>query len=316
MTKQVHIWGHRGYGCTDSDFARQRAERDGVPRPAENTLKSLIGVLTSGHASGIETDLIATADNKLVLTHSTDYAQHLCGRPRPSALPNTIDEMTLDQVRQLRVGPNGIGQIPTLRELFDSLSKIVLPDDFCLNLELKGVQGTQRIPRQPSIAQLALDEIARSGFELRLIRFSSFSMTMLHEMQELEPKAALALLTDVGPEHGGDAGKPIFPALPNSDTYQHFTPQVITQAVTALPSLVAIHPEIRTFTQEAVAACAAHKMQLASWAWQELSPDYVPFSVFAEKAHLITRMHGVLLCSITDYAAKTTSSLNKLSSAY
>jgi glycerophosphoryl diester phosphodiesterase len=302
MTKRVQVWGHRGYGCTDSDFARQRAEQDGVPRPAENTLKSLIGVLTSGHASGIETDLIATADNHLVLTHSTDYLQHLCGRPQPAHLPPTIDEMTLEQVKQLRVGPNGIGQIPTLRELFESLSRLVLPDDFCLNLELKGVQGTQRTPRQPSIAQLALDEIAASGFELQLIRFSSFSLTMLQQMQDLEPRAALALLTDVGPEHGGDAGKPIFPALPNGDCYQHFTPQVIAQAMSTLPSLMAVHPEIRTFTRAAVTTCATHKLQLASWAWQELSPKIPPFSHYRDAAEKIASDNNVNLCHITDYS--------------
>lgn len=298
----IFIGGHRGLGCTDSAFAQARNARERRVGPAENTLESLTRALRRG-ASFIETDVVATADEEIALTHANDVRQHVFvagalqdGRP-------FIDEMTLAEVQRLPVGPNGDGRIPSLRELLRWV-RHELPGGtgaaFVLNLELKGVQATPR-PSGPSLASVMLRVIDEEKFPLEWIRFSSFSMRMLEDMAAREPRARLGMLYT---DEESAAGRMF---VDSPEAYRVYTADTVRDTLTRLPGLEAVHPEIRTLTTDAVALCAEKGLAIAAWASYEDSPETNPeFATAARQATDLYRNHGVHeLCLITDYLTET-----------
>jgi glycerophosphoryl diester phosphodiesterase len=313
----VAVGGHRGTGCTDNGFAMERNAADGVTLHPENTLESFRAALAAG-ADFIETDLIRTKDNHLVLTHSNDLKQHVA-ETFWSTLPKGkqfIDELTLKEVQALKVGPDGRGRIPSLKELLE-LIKTDRPDllrenrpdkDFALNLEIKDVQGTDR-PRsnhpsigEPSVGELALREIEQARFPLKRIRFSSFSQYALVELAAREPAARIGMLFDAPVSRGGDVGLNIFRHPDYSEKYLGFTPDALESVITRFPRLEAVHPEVQTVTDEMVKLVGKHKLQMSTWGWLEQSPlkQHSDFADATSRVISSCKAHNVPLTIITD----------------
>lgn len=286
-------------GCTDSAHAMQLGNH--LRRPLENTLKSFgMALGPELHAAMIETDIVRTKDNRLVLVHSTDFTQHVQPDFRPAG-KSFIDDLTLDEALALKLGPDGTGRIPSLGQLLDTILTLRPGDDLVLNLEIKDVQGTPCPRRTPPLAQLVLDEIRAAGFPLNRIRFSSFSLAILAELAALEPAARIGMLFN-GALAPGEASPRLF--VDSDEVYRLFTMAEIDTVLRRIPTLEAVHPEIRTLTPETVAYVAEKGLSVATWGWLGESP--LKSRVFEEAARdavgLCTR-NGVRLTMITDHIA-------------
>lgn len=313
------LWGHRGMGATDSDFVR--AQGNHLIRPPEQSLASLFQVFGHG-ATAFEADAIRTADDRVVLMHSTRYGEHVVPSRHFADRP-FLDQLSLAEIEaQLRIGADESEKVPELRDVLTRVlrkfSDISSPSSpVRLNLELKDVQGTDCPRRQPSLCALVLRDMAEVGFPLSAVRFSSFSLDVLSEMHQLQPQAALALLTDVGPEHQGDVGKRIF-GQGSEERYRGFTEAAIDEALARLgSSLVAIHPEIRTVGNHEVAHVAELGLSLATWAWREISPlaqslEGQLFAGAATRAFGLCKRHQVPLVLITDHLQDMVQHLSKI----
>lgn len=291
--------GHRFAGCTDSAFAR--ANGNHLNRPPENTLASLLQALRPPLAADwVETDVIRTADDQLVLCHATDFAQHV----EPALLPagaRTLDELSLEQALALPIGADGAAQLMPLPVLLQTLQQERPDDALVLNLELKDVQGSTRPRRQPPLAALVLRDIAATRFPLSRLRFSSFSLNTLAELTSREPTAACAMLFDLTPLPDAPP-KRLF--TDDAETYLSFTPENIAAVLARLPRLRALHPEITTLTDATVRLAAQHGLEIATWAWQEKSPAFdVKAASAITHAIALCRTHTVPLTFITDYIA-------------
>lgn len=298
MTFKFSVAGHRGQGCTDSDFAKQQGNAG--TRYPENTLPSFQAALGSPiYADMIETDLIRTKDDRIVHSHSTDFAQHVALAHRPAG-KKYIDDMPLAEVAKLKLGEDGEARIPTLRSLLEVTAAKRQGNDLVLNLEIKDVQGTDCPRRRPSIGQLALQEINEAKFPLERIRFSSFSLDAIADMARLAPKARLGMLFDLPQEQGGDVGKKMF--ADSTETYLGFTPKMIAAVLARVPSLEALHPEIQSLTPDTVNLAAKHGLAIATWGWLEESPKQsAKFAQATQQAIELCSKNGVPLTIITDH---------------
>lgn len=297
----ITVSGHRGMGCTDGAHASTRL-RDRVKRPPENTLPSFDAALKIEGVTGLELDLVMSKDGQIVICHSADAGLHT--DPFLTNPPHKpIPEMTLDQVKKLKVGPHGAGQIPTLAELFFSLSQRDLPSGFLLNLELKDVQGTNmkraRTPHgHPLFVRQVAETVGRANYPLQNLRFSSFSLQLLKEMSQRLPKAQFAFLTSVP----SDEGVKTFPAMRSPEVHAMFSQSAVDEALAAVPTLTAIHAENRTITPKMMDYCKANNLSLGIWFWQERVPD-----VEADTQLTATLQHGLKIGQriniMTDYAS-------------
>lgn len=307
MTIEPVLWGHRGMGATDNAFVRKLGHH--LSRPPEQSLKSLMMVFDHG-GQAFEADSIRTKDDRIVLMHSSHYAEHVVQARHFPDRP-FLDQLTLAEIDdRLRLGEGDGEKVPELREVLRALLK-KFPDSASaglvrFNLELKDVQGTPCPRRFPSLCDLVLRDIRAVGFPLAAIRFSSFSLDILTEMLEREPAARLALLTDVGSDHGGSAKKKIF-GDGSPECYRSFSEATINEAQTRLGSnLVAVHPEIRTLTDATVAHLGECGLALATWSWHEVSPlapslEGQLFAATAARASNFCVRHLVELVMITDH---------------
>lgn len=296
-TVPLRIAGHRGSGCTDSLFAR--ANGNHLTRPPENTLASFMQALRPPlSADWIETDVIRTADDHLVLCHSTDYTLHV----EPAGMPpwaHTIDELTLAEALTLPIGADGTARLLTLPALLNQLQHTSPGDGLVLNLELKDVQGTARPRREPSLAALVHRDIVATSLPLERIRFSSFSLHLLTQLAEIEPLAQCAMLFDL-PLPTGTSTKRLF--TNSEETYRTFTEENIAAVLHALPNLHALHPEISTLTGDTVKLAAQHGLEIGTWTWQEKSPTAdAGAAATITKALALCLQHAVPLTLITDH---------------
>ena len=291
--------GHRFAGCTDSAFARTNGNHRS--RPPENTLPSLRQALRPLLAADwVETDVIRTADDQLVLCHATDFTPHV----EPGLLPSgarTLDELSLEQALALPIGADGAARLMPLPVLLQTIQQQRPDDALVLNLELKDVQGSTRPRRQPPLAGLALRDVAAARFPLYRLRFSSFSLQALAELTSLEPTAACAMLFDLPPLPGAPPKRLFADA---AETYLPFTLENIAAVLARLPRLRALHPEISTLTDATVRLAAQHGLEIATWAWQEKSPALDAKAATAiSNAIALCRTHTVPLTFITDHIA-------------
>lgn len=249
-------------------------------------------------ADWVETDIIRTADDHLVLCHATDFTQHV----EPHWLPpgaQTLDELTAQQALMLPIGAVGSARLMPLPTLLQTLLKERPGDGLVVNLELKDVQGSMRPRRLPPLATLVLRDIAAVQFPLSRVRFSSFSLNALANLNCQEPEAACAMLFDLPPLPGTPAKRLFTDA---AETYLPFTPEQIEAVLEILPNLRALHPELSTLTEETVRLAAHHNLEIATWVSQENSPAADAEAAGAiSKAITLCRNHAVSLTFITDH---------------
>lgn len=296
MDFSISIIGHRGSGTTDSSFARECGNDQ--TRPAENTLTSFRAVLAPPiNANGIETDAVRTADDRIVLIHSTLISDHVDPQFVPAGI-TYIDEMPLAEVQNLRLGRNDEERIPTLWQALNLMRN----RGAILNLELKDVQGTKCPRRMPSLSEPVLREIDEAQFPLSRVLFSSFSLDMLADLATHAPEARIGMLFSEKPEPG--ASLRMFADGP--EEYRLFTPDVIKEVCDRIPNIKALHPEIQTLTRETVALAAERELGINTWAWLERSPLVdATFAAAADNAVKLCRQYHVPLTIITDHVVDT-----------
>ena len=142
------------------------AHRGGAREVPENTWSAVEHVVSLG-LEWMETDLRATADDVVVLSHDA-------GLGRVSGMERSLSEMTWDEVADLDAG-DGRGLV-RLDEVLEAHPRLAL------NVDLK----------EPAVVQPAL-QVVRVADALSRVRFASFSARRLAVLRRQEPRATTSL---------------------------------------------------------------------------------------------------------------------------
>ena len=167
------------------------AHRGGDPA-RENTMAAYRRAVLVG-ADALETDAQRTSDGQWVLMHdpsllrTTDVATVFPGRPRYN-----VSDLTLDEIRQLRVGATR-EPVPTLEEFLQFVSTSRVPA-----LVESKVYGADAASSILEVARRVPGVIGpgRSG----LVEFDCFDAKTLHSLREISSDARLGYLATVWPK--------------------------------------------------------------------------------------------------------------------
>ena len=141
------------------------AHRGGAREVPENTWSAVEHVESLG-LTWMETDLHATADDVVVLSHDADLGW-IGGR-------GTLSELTWDEAAELDAGDGrGLVRLDEVLEAHPGLA---------LNVDLK----------EPAVVQPAL-QVVRAADALDRVRFASFSARRLAMLRRQEPRATTSL---------------------------------------------------------------------------------------------------------------------------
>lgn len=141
------------------------AHRGGAREVPENTWSAVEHVESLG-LTWMETDLYATADDVVVLSHDADLGR-IGGR-------GTLSELTWDEAAELDAGDGrGLVRLDEVLEAHPGLA---------LNVDLK----------EPAVVQPAL-QVVRAADALDRVRFASFSARRLAMLRRQEPRATTSL---------------------------------------------------------------------------------------------------------------------------
>lgn len=146
----------------------------------ENTLSAFARAIELG-ADGVELDVQLSADGVLVVCHNFEVDQTSDGHGR-------IADLSLAELKQLDFGrwfgPPFVGErIPTLDEVFDSLSPLAL-----VNIELKSMAL-----RDHGLESAVATLVRRRAVYDRVI-VSSFNPVALRRLRRLDPHIEIGLL--------------------------------------------------------------------------------------------------------------------------
>ena len=141
------------------------AHRGGAREVPENTWSAVEHVESLG-LTWMETDLHATADDVVVLSHDADLGR-IGGR-------GTLSELTWDEAAELDAGDGrGLVRLDEVLEAHPGLA---------LNVDLK----------EPAVVQPAL-QVVRAADALDRVRFASFSARRLAMLRRQQPRATTSL---------------------------------------------------------------------------------------------------------------------------
>lgn len=141
------------------------AHRGGAREVPENTWSAVEHVESLG-LTWMETDLHATADDVVVLSHDADLGR-IGGR-------GTLSELTWDEAAELDAGDGrGLVRLDEVLEAHPGLA---------LNVDLK----------EPAVVQPTL-QVVRAADALDRVRFASFSARRLAMLRRQEPRATTSL---------------------------------------------------------------------------------------------------------------------------
>ena len=141
------------------------AHRGGAREVPENTWSAVEHVESLG-LTWMETDLYATADDVVVLSHDADLGR-IGGR-------GTLSELTWDEAAELDAGDG--------RSLVRLDEVLQAHPGLALNVDLK----------EPAVVQPAL-QVVRAADALDRVRFASFSARRLAMLRRQEPRATTSL---------------------------------------------------------------------------------------------------------------------------
>ncbi len=192
---RLAIGGHRGLGCTDHDFYQKL--RDIAQLPVENTAESVDAALAAG-ADYVEIDAVMSGDGVLFTLHNVVVKDHFFGASFPTAPLNTLP---FADIVTFKTGRHENGRIAPLAEILAIVAKRspqTLPWD--VNIEIKGVQGSdQPIEANDYIARLAA-VVAESGIPAGRVVFSSFALQNITAMSRIMPDARYGMLFNDKPD--------------------------------------------------------------------------------------------------------------------
>ena len=161
-----------------------QAHRGASAYRPENTLEAFSLAVEQG-ADGIELDVHLTKDGEIVVAHDA----HL---ERVSNGTGYINDHTLDELKALNFNKlfpgSSARRIPLLSEVFS----LVKPSVLTMNIELK---TTERLyPELPEKLNRLAEEYAMNE---RII-YSSFNHYSLRQIKEIDPRAKIGLLYELG----------------------------------------------------------------------------------------------------------------------
>ncbi|RYH12474.1 hypothetical protein EON65_38235 [archaeon] len=273
LSMKINIFGHRGFGASDSAFHAARDQSMNIQRIAENTLESHQLALAQG-AEGVEMDAIATADGYIVSTHADEVGQHV---KVPYHVPQKyVGRMTFEELQHIPVGPIGTSRIPLLRDIL-RMMKSDFPDRI-INIELKGKLDNldDDSYTHPTLSEKIMQVIEECNFPLENVVFSSFAMSYLDELDEVcsnkKVQFKKGILFDLAPptDHTDTSHKPIL--LNRDDYYIPLSLSSLKKAHSRFSTMYSIHAEIRSLTPPIMSYLHTHNLVLHAWGLRELSP--------------------------------------------
>lgn len=144
----------------------------------ENTLAAFRLALDQ-QADGIELDVHLSRDGHAVILHDSHLNRTTNGQGQ-------VYETTLAELKALNAG-NG-ENIPTLAEAL-----ALIRDRALINIELKGFTG-----HVESLPKKVVEEVSAAGLSETIV-YSSFSVHLLTQLQQIQPEAKLGWLIPPGP---------------------------------------------------------------------------------------------------------------------
>lgn len=261
---RILIGGHRGDGETDREPI--------TSKPPENTLDSIRAAIGKG-ADLVEIDVMQCRGGTVVVIHSNELRRHVLHPQARGALDPArpyVSQYRLAELKKLRVGPNGDGEIPTLREVLALLAGYPA---VTLNIEIKGRQVTDDTSPSPhiSLVEALLQDIAFGGFPEDRIILSSFAESALREAMQRAPRIRRALIFTAATDRY--LHRPVFPHIPD-DASRYRTLTADLSALQQQLQFSCLHPEITSLNDG--------NMQAAS---QLRSPEGKPLSVNCWSSH-------------------------------
>lgn len=295
---RVGIGGHRGSGCTDSEWARSNPLTHG--KPPENTIPSIVLAFENG-ADYVEFDAVPTGDGRVVVLHSVKKTDHFFG-------PQDFDSVSnapWSAIAAASTGPRQSGKVPLLAEALEAIASRAVPErmPFLVNVEIKDAKGTI-YPRPDNFMESVLSVVRNGPLPMTRVLFSSFSLRDLIDLRQMDPAARTGMLfvENSAPEEEiylCGSGDPLA-------RYLHFTPrnlEIVMKHV--LPDF--LHPERNSITLETAAMVKSCRTGLNAWAFEEPSPATDRKAV--EKILELCIKESVPISLITDYVPEMKSFL-------
>ncbi len=291
MVSIISIFSHRG-GQTDYEKARNDPATHNMP--AENTLAAFKRVLDAG-ADGVELDVIRTKDNKLAVIHSANLQEHVFNRASESL--GYVGDYTMKELQSnFRVGPRADGIIPELSEVMELIADYQKQGrKITLNIELKDVKGCD-IPKstKTDITPLLADYINQSKLNIDDIILSSFSLKDIVAAEKLNLGVKLAVLFD----EKKTSGTPVY-INDVDDKYLPFAPENIAMVNEKVPSLYAVHGEIKDVNETCLGEIKSKGLVLGTWSAAENHP--LQEKSFLSQFKQMVEKHDVQVNVITNF---------------
>ncbi|MFD1603579.1 glycerophosphodiester phosphodiesterase [Flavobacterium artemisiae] len=151
------------------------AHRGAKAYEAENTLQAFQKALDL-HSDGIELDVHLSVDGHIIVMHDETIDKMTNGK-------GDINTYTLAELKSFLVAEKY--QIPTLNEVFDLVDKKCF-----INVELKNADTSKQV------VSLIEEYISEKGWNYEHFIVSSFDWNALNEVQNLNPKILIGVLTE------------------------------------------------------------------------------------------------------------------------
>jgi glycerophosphoryl diester phosphodiesterase len=271
MTLDFYNAGHRGLGCTDNPYYGDK--RDIKNLPVENTIPSF----DAGYDAGMvyfETDAVTSKDGVIFTVHNVKPADHFFGAEKPEQM---LNKMNFADIEKYKTGHYQNGQVSRMEDAL-ALAKRRDPKvlSFCINIEIKGNQGSQQDYEDDDFLINLADLVRKSGIDLSRVLFSSFSLENMIRMSHLLPEAQFGMLFAENPQDGSEPKpKPIYADHRDDPHYQYlpFDPLHVDYVMNqwtlhAHPqtALAYVHPEIMSITPQKIDDMAKHGLGINCWA--------------------------------------------------
>jgi glycerophosphoryl diester phosphodiesterase len=171
---KTKIYGHRG-------------SKGNYP---ENSMLGFRKAIEAG-VDGMEIDIHLTKDNEIVVFHDSTLT-------RTSTGSGYIKDLTLEEIRQFRIGPKfkyfekyekswDDEIIPTLAEVLELFKQ----HDIEVNIELKTYEMSY-----PRMEEIMFEVVKESGFDPDKVIYSSFHLPTMLKLREVNPLAKLGFLIE------------------------------------------------------------------------------------------------------------------------
>lgn len=296
--KKIHKGGHRGLGCTDSAFWTNLKTPGDI---VENSLLSIQSAFKQG-ADYVECDAVITKDEEVLILHSVNPTDHFF-----KTIPTDyINRLRFSDFKNSQTGRSAKGIILTLEELLQNMPTLdpqTLP--WSLNIEIKGVQGTNQNYEDQRLTKRIAEITTASGYPTERILFSSFALENLLQMAKLLPNSKYGLLFSEE-----DALKAIYADYQKDFKYQYlpFKAESLSKALQIwkeelkFPNLSYAHPEITSINDETLNFCLSNGLSINTWALNEIL-DEERLSLYRKIDSFCTNQN-LHISYITDYLDK------------